>query len=247
MHAEPLLDLATIASQPQLWPAEIVLVTPVEFPIFVNGKQAGSAELPRGTSVTLRRVNADGTLEVQRQGATARIPARSTNLLRLLQGGSAGQAATANTSKPVAQTAARPAATPSGPRQMLEVSVSPDPTADVDIDSQGNRLKSYRIRIVNATEQNYPKVLVRFFAFARNATDEVTLAANDEQVCNVGPNTELIVLPAKLRILKGRGIDGTAVLLRDGDNNIIGSQTTRDSVTKNWPALESLPPGSPVP
>lgn len=235
----PALDVPAIAAQPQLWPAQIVLLEPTEFPVFVGGKQAGSVRLPRGTSVMLRKVNTDGTVDVQREGATARIPAKCTNLSMAVKNDPPSGNGSAS-----GPTAARPENTPV---HLLDVSVSPDADTGADVDEQGTRLRSYRIKIVNATDQKYPKVLVRFFAFARTANDEVILAANDEQSCDIGPNTELTVLPAKLRVVKGRMLEGYAVLLRDAANNIVGSQTTIESVAKNWPALESLPPGAPLP
>lgn len=249
-QATPLpLDAARIAAQPQLWPAQVALVVPVQFPIVINGAQAGSVQLPRGTPVFLQKVNADGTVEVQRQGAFAKIPARNTNLLALVQARASAPAADGNASQPAppaGATTPRASATP-GP-QTLSVVVSRDQSGDAaGVDDQGNRVQAYRIRIVNPTDRSFPKVLVRFFAFGRTANNELSLAANDSQTCDVGPKTEITVEPAKLRVDKGRNLDGYAVLLRDADNAIVGSQTTRESVAKDWAALENLPPGSVLP
>ena len=246
------LTIAVIAAQPQLWPAQVALSIPVQFPISINGAQAGSIQLPRNTVLTLRRVNVDETVDVLHQGALARIPGSSTTLLAQVStkqnsvvppAPAAGGEAAAQPA-PAANGAATGAAVPG--QAALAVTVTRDRSQDVGADEQGRRLWVFHVLIKNASDKAYPKVAVRFFAFSR-AGNELSLAANDTQSCDVPANGEITVDPAKLRLENNRTFDGYAVLLRDADNAIVGSSTTRESVTKNWTVLESLPPGSPVP
>ena len=85
----PAPDAAGISGQPQFWPRSVALVVPVTFPAIIKGAPAGSFQAPRGMVVTLKKVNADGTVEVERQGATVKIPGESTDLLIRVQAAAA--------------------------------------------------------------------------------------------------------------------------------------------------------------
>ena len=183
--------------------------------------------------MTLRKVNVEGSVDVEHQNAITRIAAGSTNLSALIA---------ATLEKEASDAAA--AATPSP--SSLNVTVIRDRNSDLS-DESGRRVWGFHIRIANTSSQEYPKVAVRFFAFVRAANNDLALAANEVQSADVPANGEITIDPAKLRLDKTRSFDGYAVLVRDAKNAIIGSTSTRDSVVRNWEALEALPPGSPVP
>ena len=251
------LDAPKAALLPQFWPRTVVLAVSIDFPVTLNGVQAGSMRLPKGAALNLRKVNADGTVQVERQGSQATLPVDSTNLLSLMR--KAAEDASSNPTPapatPAASdaaaapadsgTASAPTATP-GPRPVLNVIVNRDRGAEAS-DDPGTRVYAFHIRIVNPTERAYPKVAVRFFGFARTRDNALTVVANDTQPCDVPANGEITVDPAKLRLEATRAFDGYAVLVRDAENTIVGYSTTRDSVTRNWAGLELLPPGSPLP
>lgn len=75
------LEIADIARQPRLWPREVVLAASQRFPVVLNGVNVGNVQVPAGRSVLLRKVNADGTLEIEFQGAVAKVKARATDLI----------------------------------------------------------------------------------------------------------------------------------------------------------------------
>ena len=67
------LDVATIAAEPKSWPREVTLLSPVRLPLVLNGTKVGETQLPAGKSVVLRKVNLDGTVEVEFQGSSTNI------------------------------------------------------------------------------------------------------------------------------------------------------------------------------
>ena len=74
------LDVATIAAEPKSWPREVTLLSPVRLPLVLNGTKVGETQLPAGKSVVLRKVNLDGTVEVEFQGSSTSIQAAGTDL-----------------------------------------------------------------------------------------------------------------------------------------------------------------------
>ena len=79
------LDLSEIAQQPELWPRQIVLLASVRFPVILNGVNVGNVQVPPGSAVLLRKVGADGTVEIERQGSRTKVQATSTDLLARAQ------------------------------------------------------------------------------------------------------------------------------------------------------------------
>lgn len=78
------LDLADIARQPQLWPRQVVLLTSVRFSVVLKGVNVGNVQIPAGRGVLLRKVNPDGTVEIELQespGSQAKVKAQATDLL----------------------------------------------------------------------------------------------------------------------------------------------------------------------
>ena len=74
------LDIDEIARQPQLWPPQVILVSAQRFPVVIKGVNVGNVQVPAGRAVTLRKVNADGTLEIEFQGSPAKVKAQATDL-----------------------------------------------------------------------------------------------------------------------------------------------------------------------
>ena len=92
------LDLAEIARQPALWPRQVVLLVSVRFPVILNGVNVGNIQMPSGRAVLLRKVNLDGTVEIELQGSQtshARVKAQATDLLARAQAVAASRKATA--------------------------------------------------------------------------------------------------------------------------------------------------------
>ena len=75
------LQIAEVAGQPQLWPKQVVLTTSVNFPVILNGINRGNIQLPAGRAVNLRKVNPDGTVELDLQGAMTKVNAQVTDVL----------------------------------------------------------------------------------------------------------------------------------------------------------------------
>jgi len=78
------LDFATIASTPALWPKQVALVKQTTFPLMLNGKVVGQAQVPVGTVLPLLRVLPDPTrqqVEVLHQNSREIVPAASIDLI----------------------------------------------------------------------------------------------------------------------------------------------------------------------
>lgn len=74
------VDLTALSANPREWPKNVALKEPVEFPIVFNGRMAGSVRLPAGTTVSLLALRTN-QMQVQYQGSTKTIPAKSTDLV----------------------------------------------------------------------------------------------------------------------------------------------------------------------
>jgi len=77
----PLLDLATVARTPALWPQAVTLVQPTAFPLILNGRAVGEAKAPAGTALRMFRVH-NQHVEVEYQTARHFIPVASTDLMQ---------------------------------------------------------------------------------------------------------------------------------------------------------------------
>lgn len=75
------LEIADLARQPQLWPKQVLLVAPVRFNVIMQGKAMGSILVPARRPVILRKINPDGTVEIQYQSNTAITKHQDTDLL----------------------------------------------------------------------------------------------------------------------------------------------------------------------
>ena len=74
------LEIGDIARQPKLWPPQVILIRTQRFPVIIKGVNVGSVQVPAGRPVTLRKVNPDGTLEIEFQGSPAKVKAQATDL-----------------------------------------------------------------------------------------------------------------------------------------------------------------------
>lgn len=73
------VDFAQLAQTPKDWPREVRLTRAASFPVIINGKQYGSANLPPGTTVKLVRVLGEN-VRVSNSDATVDLPATSTDI-----------------------------------------------------------------------------------------------------------------------------------------------------------------------
>jgi hypothetical protein len=78
--AEPVFDLMALSKTPNLWPKSLVLKNQVTFPVLLNGKVLGFAEVPAGTKVNLAAIT-DGQLQLEYQGGKQTAPVESTDLV----------------------------------------------------------------------------------------------------------------------------------------------------------------------
>jgi hypothetical protein len=76
----PPLDLATVVRTPALWPPQIQLLRATTFPVTINGRVAGDAKIPAGTSLRLLRVGLQ-SVEVDYQNTRQLVPVTSTDLM----------------------------------------------------------------------------------------------------------------------------------------------------------------------
>ncbi len=97
-------EFGTLSMRPAAWPQVVRLLKPLRLPVFLNGTQAGSVLVPAGTVVALRKVGADGTVEVTHARSFATLPARDTDLsarvTALLRSGTTAAVAAAPTPTP---------------------------------------------------------------------------------------------------------------------------------------------------
>lgn len=75
------LEIGDIARQPQLWPPQVILMSTQRFPVVIKGVNVGNVQVPAGRPVILRKVNPDGTLEIEFQGSPAKVKAQATDLV----------------------------------------------------------------------------------------------------------------------------------------------------------------------
>lgn len=74
------VDLAELAKKRTDWPAEVKLTKDCEFPVIINGKQAGTFAVPTGTSLKLIAVDGE-QLRVLHKGVANKVPANTTDLV----------------------------------------------------------------------------------------------------------------------------------------------------------------------
>ena len=77
-----LLEIGDIAKQPRLWPRQVLTLVPINFPVIINGVNSGSVRAPAGSPVVLRKVNADGTVEIELRGLQTTVKASDTDVLK---------------------------------------------------------------------------------------------------------------------------------------------------------------------
>ncbi|MEI8235062.1 MAG: hypothetical protein WCH57_10315 [Verrucomicrobiota bacterium] len=95
------LDLASLSRQPERWPRQVVLLAAVRFPVILKGVNAGNIQVPAGSPVLLRKVNPDGSVEIElpaAPGSIAKVKAQNTDLLA--RAGAAANPAPATPSSP---------------------------------------------------------------------------------------------------------------------------------------------------
>lgn len=91
------LDLASLAQQPERWPRQVLLLAPVRFPVILKGVNAGTIQAPAGSPVLLRKINPDGSVEIELPppsppGSIAKVKAQLTDLLARARATAAAQA-----------------------------------------------------------------------------------------------------------------------------------------------------------
>jgi hypothetical protein len=77
----PSLDLVAVVRTPALWPKQVNLVKAATFPVAINGRVAGEAQVPVGTAMRLLRVTYQ-YVEVEYQNARQVVPVASTDLMQ---------------------------------------------------------------------------------------------------------------------------------------------------------------------
>jgi len=229
-------DLPALAGLPRYWPAKVKLLAPARFPVFLNGVEAGTIQVPAGALVTLRKLRADGQAEVERQGAFATLPATATDVLARAQA-----LAAAVTPAPSAATAS-PAPEKRKAPPPLQIVV----TRSRQTGAGAARARwSFKVRLSNPSSEPAAAAAGRFFAFSRKPGEPLLLAANEPLTAPaLEPGGTATLEPPALKL--DAPLDGYAVLLRDAQGAVVGSLSTRESATADWAALEAARPGSPL-
>jgi len=118
----PVSALAWLAAHEAHWPKQLRLNSPVEFPVLVNGKLAGSVQAPAGTAVTLVQIERENVV-VAYNGALQRTLAANTDAEEVAMTEMAKPEPTPGAPSPT--TAAAPTATQVSPSAMAKASPSP--------------------------------------------------------------------------------------------------------------------------
>ncbi len=233
------LNLATLAQQPQLWPQRVTLAAAVRFPVFINGVEAGNMQVPRGTPVSLRKVQPDGQVEIEYQNSRILAKAEMTDLQALLH---------AKANQPAPSPSPKPADTPAQPAPDSPAAQSPsEPLTLVVKRDRKASTWLFHIQIQNRSAQRFAELHGRLFVFSSNDSGALTLAANQELRGDVEPNGSITLEPGPLSLDAASHFDSYAVVLRDANGTIVGSSSTRESATRDWAALEIMLPGTPLP
>jgi|GEM_PF-2536379 len=80
------LDFDAVAGDPKLWPKQVALIKPVNFPLVFNGKVVGEAKVPAGTAIPVSRVIAASNglqagVEVVYQGVKRMLASDATDVI----------------------------------------------------------------------------------------------------------------------------------------------------------------------
>lgn len=248
------ISVASVAADPRLWPRQVVLQGPVRFPVYINGNPAGSVQIGRGSLVSLHKVQPDGTVELERLGSIAKANASQTDLLarsqeiwmRLAQ----GPAAVAPSALPVSSVAGPAvsgtgnAANPSTAIPALQITVTRDRKSEPAADGASQHTWLFHIKAANPGTSEYPALHGVFVAFYRDPNGVLRVASNQAITGSISAGGATVIDPGPVRIDQ---IDGYAVVLRDADGKVVGSVSTRDSVTRDWASLEKMATGELLP
>lgn len=83
-----------IAKQPHLWPRQVLLRSSVRFAVIIKGMNAGNIQVPAGRPVNLRKVDLDGTVEIElpgSQGSVTKVKEQDTDLVARVNAGAAAR------------------------------------------------------------------------------------------------------------------------------------------------------------
>lgn len=167
----PPLDMTMVARAPGLWPKQISLVQPINFPVVLNGRVVGQAMAPVGTVLRVLRVGAQ-QVEVEYQNNRQVVPVASTDLYQKALATFRANGSVIPEAPVVA--AATPSATPPPPPDVLKVEVSTD-RKRTDVGragpvSAGDEVKSsekyvYAIKVQNREFGDVPPLDVQYVVF----------------------------------------------------------------------------------
>jgi len=172
----PPLELAAVVRTPALWPPQVILVQAVSFPIVLNGRVAGEAKVPAGTTLRLLRV-VNQSVEVEYQNARQVVPVVSTDLMQRAlaafrkNGSVLPQAPVAAAAPPPAPVASTPAPNPA---DQVRVEVSAD-RKRLEFDpgkakGEGSESKTiekfvYEVKVQNRTFGDVPGLDIQYLIF----------------------------------------------------------------------------------
>jgi len=245
------INIQTVAADPRLWPREIVLKEPVSFPVYIDGKPAGNIQVGKGGGAKLRAVHPDGTVELERLGSYARAKANQTDLLerarviglRLLGASATIPSATPQSSASSAESASPAKAETSG-SVGISMSVTRDRKTEPGPDGTPQHAWYFHIKLGNTSATPSPALHGVFVAFYRDPLGSLRIASNQTVSGTVPAGGSSVIDPDPVRVNQ---IDGFAVLLRDPDGKITASFSTRDSIARDWAALEKMNAGELLP
>lgn len=242
--AEPPAPLAELVKVPGAVPLQVALLKETALPVFVGQSEAGSITVPAGASLQVVGVG-DGTVEVMRGDARAKIPVASTDFEAQVRARHAALAAAAAAAAPAAPattgTEAAPAAT--GTQAAPATTSRPVLERHVDIDVQGShrdvedglrnqgraQLIRVRVRLTNtSTLGPFDQIEGKVFVFGKhvNIPGMYQLVTSEDFTCKLGPreNYEYATREFTLRshsglVRAGFRYDGWLLLLKDKSGN----------------------------
>ena len=242
----PPLDLAAVVRTPALWPKQVNLVKTATFPVAINGRVAGEAQVPVGTALRLLRVTYQ-YVEVDYQNGRQVVPVASTDLMQRALVAFRNNGSVLPTAPVAASSAAAPA---------QAAATTPPPAASgrlkVDITAERKRIEAgeavtardasktsekyvYEVKVQNRSFGDVPALDVQYLIFVerqklgeRKEKDTVDRITGSAKVEPLTRSTMVRTVPTSEIVLDRQVIVGDYYYLNGG------RQKVADNVLGLW-------------
>lgn len=255
-----LLDLATIARTPALWPKQVALLYPIDFPVSLDGRIVGQVKAPAGTLVHLVRVSGQQVEVEHRAGNQAgkhMIPAASTDLMQR-----ALAAFTSRNSRPAGtgMAAATPARVPAvvnpaklGERIGVEVvRMKKSRVEGGDFDDKTDRIE-LKVKLSNSdTSVSAENLKGEIYVLAESILDRSALKLLGSQTFNFSlpargthelATDELVTAYDTTGARFGYKYEGWILRIRDAAGNLVAVKSSSPTLLKNAEKITALAVG----